>query len=73
MPILCVCVLFLAYILHFLFSFVLISLQLLTELDGVETLNGVFVFAATRLVLLSGGCIFHESYIGKWPYWYVCI
>ena len=27
-------------------------MQLLTELDGVETLTGVFVFAATRLVLL---------------------
>lgn len=27
--------------------------QLLTELDGVETLTGVFVFAATRLVFLS--------------------
>jgi SpoVK/Ycf46/Vps4 family AAA+-type ATPase len=26
-------------------------MQFLTELDGVETLTGVFVFAATRLVL----------------------
>lgn len=26
-------------------------MQFLTELDGVETLTGVFVFAATRLAL----------------------
>lgn len=28
-----------------------VCMQFLTELDGVETLTGVFVFAATRLVL----------------------
>lgn len=27
-------------------------MQLLTELDGVEALNGVFVFAATRYFML---------------------
>ena len=27
-------------------------MQLLTELDGVEALNGVFVFAATRYLML---------------------
>lgn len=31
-------------------------MQLLTELDGVEALNGVFVFAATRYLMLL---IFH--------------
>ena len=29
----------------------IVCMQFLTELDGVETLTGVFVFAATRLVL----------------------
>jgi len=28
-------------------------MQFLTELDGVETLTGVFVFAATRLAVQS--------------------
>ncbi|KAA3479125.1 peroxisome biogenesis protein 1 isoform X1 [Gossypium australe] len=31
--------------------------QFLTELDGVEVLTGVFVFAATRLVLMESYCI----------------
>jgi len=28
-------------------------MQLLTELDGVEALNGVFVFAATRYFIFT--------------------
>ena len=35
-------------LLSILFSY----LQFLTELDGVEVLTGVFVFAATRLAFL---------------------
>ena len=30
-----------------------VCMQFLTELDGVETLTGVFVFAATRLAVQS--------------------
>lgn len=37
-------------------------MQLLTELDGVEALNGVFVFAATRYFTLLFTCMMSFSF-----------
>jgi hypothetical protein len=40
-----------SYFLAVICVVLIVFMQFLTELDGVETLTGVFVFAATRLVL----------------------
>lgn len=54
-------------------------LQLLTELDGVEALTGVFVFAATRYSPLFGTCSFFlclphfsKCSLGQWVVMFSC-